>query len=100
MASGPRATVRGINGWTTRPSGTASRVVHVDHGIGQFEGLRQIESGGHRGEFMLLRYAEDARLYVPLERMDLVQSYRAAEGTHPPLDKLGGTAWNSRKTRA
>jgi transcription-repair coupling factor (superfamily II helicase) len=75
-------------------------VVHVDHGIGQFEGLRQIESDGHRGEFMLLKYADDARLYVPLERMDLVQSYRVLEGTHPPLDKLGGTAWNSRKTRA
>jgi transcription-repair coupling factor (superfamily II helicase) len=75
-------------------------VVHVDHGIGQFEGLRQIESDGHSGEFMLLKYAEDARLYVPLERMDLVQSYRVIEGAHPPLDKLGGTAWNTRKTRA
>src|SRR5206468_3360538 len=75
-------------------------VVHVDHGIGQFEGLRQIESGGHSGEFMLLKYAEDARLYVPLERMDLVQTYRVLEGTHPPLDKLGGTVWNARKTRA
>ncbi len=75
-------------------------VVHVDHGIGQFEGLRQIESGGHHGEFMLLKYADAARLYVPLERMDLVQNYRVLEGTHPPLDKLGGTAWNSRKTRA
>jgi transcription-repair coupling factor (superfamily II helicase) len=74
-------------------------VVHVDHGIGQFEGLRQIESDGHRGEFMLLRYSEDARLYVPLERMDLVQSYRVLEGAHPQLDKLGGTAWNTRKTR-
>src|SRR5213082_2836116 len=74
-------------------------VVHVDHGIGQFEGLRQIESDGHRGEFMLLRYLEDARLYVPLERMDLVQSYRVLEGAHPQLDKLGGTAWNTRKTR-
>jgi transcription-repair coupling factor (superfamily II helicase) len=74
-------------------------VVHVDHGIGQFEGLRLIESDGRRGEFMLLRYAEDSRLYVPLERMDLVQSYRVVEGTHPPLDKLGGTAWNTRKTR-
>src|SRR4029077_2165010 len=40
-------------------------VVHVDHGIGQFEGLRQIESDGRRGEFMLLKYAEDARLYLP-----------------------------------
>jgi transcription-repair coupling factor (superfamily II helicase) len=74
-------------------------VVHVDHGIGQFEGLRQIESDGRRGEFMLLRYAEDARLYVPLERMDLVQSYRATEGVHPALDKLGGTAWAGRKSR-
>ena len=74
-------------------------VVHIDHGIGQFEGLRVIESDGRRGEFMLLRYTEDARLYVPLERMDLVQSYRVVEGTQPPLDRLGGTAWNSRKTR-
>jgi transcription-repair coupling factor (superfamily II helicase) len=74
-------------------------IVHVDHGIGQFEGLRQIESDGHRGEFMLLRYADDARLYVPLERMDLVQSYRVVEGSQPVLDKLGGTGWNTRKTR-
>jgi transcription-repair coupling factor (superfamily II helicase) len=74
-------------------------IVHVDHGIGQFEGLRQIESDGHRGEFMLLRYADDARLYVPLERMDLVQNYRVVEGSHPTLDKLGGTGWNTRKTR-
>jgi transcription-repair coupling factor (superfamily II helicase) len=74
-------------------------VVHVDHGIGQFEGLRGIESDGRRGEFMLLRYAEDARLYVPLERMDLVQSYRVVEGAPPPLDKLGGTGWNTRKAK-
>jgi len=74
--------------------------VHVDHGIGQFDGLRQIESDGRRGEFMLLKYADEARLYVPLERMDLVQNYRIVEGDHPPLDKLGGTAWNTRKTRA
>src|SRR5262249_57284569 len=72
-------------------------VVHVDHGIGQFEGLRLIESDGRRGEFMLLRYAEDARLYVPLERMDLVQSYRVAEGAAPPLDRLAGTACTTRK---
>ncbi|MBZ5700513.1 MAG: transcription-repair coupling factor [Acidobacteriia bacterium] len=74
-------------------------VVHVDHGIGQFEGLRLIESDGRRGEFMLLRYAEDARLYVPLERMDLVQGYRSLEGAQPALDKLGGTNWAARKTR-
>src|SRR5579871_6542086 len=74
-------------------------VVHVDHGIGRFEGLRQIESDGRRGEFMLLRYADEARLYVPLERMDLVQSYRVVEGAEPPLDKLGGTGWTTRKAK-
>ncbi len=74
-------------------------VVHVDHGIGQFEGLRQLESNGARGEFMLLRYADDARLYVPLERLDLVQAYRSLEGARPQLDRLGGTVWAARKAR-
>ena len=74
-------------------------VVHVDHGIGQFEGLQTIENDGRRGEFMRLQYADDARLYVPLERMDLVQNYRALEDTKPQLDRLGGTAWVARKTR-
>jgi transcription-repair coupling factor (superfamily II helicase) len=74
-------------------------VVHVDHGIGQFEGLQTIESDGRRGEFMRLQYADDARLYVPLERMDLVQNYRSLEGAKPALDRLGGTAWAARKTR-
>jgi transcription-repair coupling factor (superfamily II helicase) len=74
-------------------------VVHVDHGFGQFEGLQTIESDGRRGEFMRLQYADDARLYVPLERLDLVQNYRSLEGAKPQLDRLGGTAWAARKTR-
>ena len=55
-------------------------VVHVDHGIGQFEGLRQVGVEGATGEFMLLRYAGDARLYVPLARLDLVQKYQSLGG--------------------
>ncbi len=74
-------------------------VVHVDHGIGQFDGLQALETDGRRGEFMRLRYADDARLYVPLERMDLVQAYRSLEGAKPALDRLGGTAWGGRKSR-
>ncbi len=74
-------------------------VVHLDHGIGQFEGLQTIETDGRRGEFMRLQYVDDARLYVPLERMDLVQSYRSLEGAKPQLDRLGGTAWVARKTK-
>ena len=74
-------------------------VVHVDHGIGQFEGLRQVAVDGAHGEFMLLRYAGDARLYVPLARLDLVQKYQSLGGAEPALDRLGATLWEARKSR-
>lgn len=75
-------------------------VVHVDHGIGEFQGLRHLALDGDSGEFMTLRYADDARLYVPLERLDLVQKYRTVGETKPPLDRLGGSTWTVRKKRA
>jgi transcription-repair coupling factor (superfamily II helicase) len=74
-------------------------VVHVDHGIGQFEGLRQVAIEGANGEFMLLRYAGDAKLYVPLARLDLVQKYQSLGGAQPALDRLGTGVWEARKTR-
>jgi transcription-repair coupling factor (superfamily II helicase) len=72
-------------------------VVHVDHGIGQFVGLKQIGVGDSLQEFMELRYAGDDKLFVPVERLDLVQKYSGT--TKPPLDKLGGTSWERAKTR-
>jgi transcription-repair coupling factor (superfamily II helicase) len=74
-------------------------VVHVDHGIGQFDGLRQVAIEGANGEFMLLRYADDAKLYVPLARLDLIQKYQSLGGVTPTLDRLGTTIWEARKTR-
>ena len=74
-------------------------VVHVDHGIGQFEGLRQVVVEGATGEFMFLRYAGDAKLYVPLARIDLIQKYQSLGGVEPTLDRLGTTIWEARKTR-
>jgi transcription-repair coupling factor (superfamily II helicase) len=74
-------------------------VVHVDHGIGQFDGLRQVVVEGATGEFMLLHYAGDAKLYVPLARIDLVQKYQSLGGVEPALDKLGTTVWETRKSR-
>jgi transcription-repair coupling factor (superfamily II helicase) len=74
-------------------------VVHVDHGIGQFEGLRQVAMEGANGEFMLLRYAGDAKLYVPLARLDLIQKYTSLGGVEPQLDRLGTTVWETRKSR-
>jgi len=74
-------------------------VVHVDHGIGQFEGLRQVSVEGANGEFMLLRYAGDAKLYVPLARLDLVQKYQSLGREAPALDRLGANLWEARKAR-
>jgi len=80
-------------------------VVHVEHGIGRFVGLTSFETAtGQSGEFMLLEYADAAKLYVPLTRMDLVQKYRSASRSDatdsaPVLDRMGGTQWAQRKTR-
>src|SRR5262249_26466676 len=72
-------------------------VVHVDNGIGVFVGLKKIEVGLEVQEFMELRYAGDDKLFVPVERLDLVQKYTGA--ARPALDKLGGTTWEKAKTR-
>ena len=72
-------------------------VVHVDHGIGAFVGLKQIGVGDAMQEFLELRYAGDDKLFVPVERLDLVQKYTGA--TRPPLDRLGGASWERAKTR-
>jgi transcription-repair coupling factor (superfamily II helicase) len=74
-------------------------VVHIDHGIGIYQGLRQLSIAGAARDFMLLTYQDDAKLYVPLERLDLVEKYRSSEGAKPTLDRLGGTSWERTKTR-
>jgi transcription-repair coupling factor (superfamily II helicase) len=75
-------------------------VVHIDHGIARFGGLQTLDLGTRSGEFMLLFYAEDAKLYVPVERLDLVQRYSSAEGHQPTLDRLGGIGWLKTKAKA
>ncbi len=75
-------------------------VVHIDHGIGRFGGLQTLNLGTRSSEFMLLFYAEDAKLYVPVERLDLVQRYSSAEGQQPTLDRLGGLGWQKTKAKA
>ncbi len=75
-------------------------VVHVEHGIGQYHGLREIEQpDGGKIEFMILEYAEAARLYVPLTRLDLVQKYRSQEGVRPVLNRLGTQQWAKTKAK-
>jgi len=75
-------------------------VVHVEHGIAQYQGLREIEQDGVSLEFMILEFAEGARLYIPLTRLDLIQKYRSTEaGPAPVLNRLGSQQWAKTKAR-
>ncbi len=75
-------------------------VVHVEHGIAQYQGLREIEQDGLSIEFMILEFAEAAKLYVPLTRLDLIQKYRSTDtGPAPVLNRLGSQQWTKTKAR-
>ncbi|MBI3209900.1 MAG: transcription-repair coupling factor, partial [Candidatus Solibacter usitatus] len=75
-------------------------VVHTVHGVGKFLGLRELGQGDQRGDFMLIEYAAEAKLYVPLTRLDLIDKYRGGgEGHAPPLDRMGGATWTKTKSR-
>ncbi len=74
-------------------------VVHAEHGVAQFLGLREIEQGEAKGDYMLLEYAGGSKLYLPLTRMDLVQRFRGGGEAKPALDRMGGATWSRTKTR-
>ncbi len=74
-------------------------IVHAEHGIGLFVGLRQVEHAGRREDLMLIEYADRARLYLPLHRLDLIQKYHGAGGKPPPLDRMGGQTWSRTRAR-
>tara|TARA_Y100000588_G_scaffold387687_4_gene486037 strand:- start:9083 stop:12541 length:3459 start_codon:yes stop_codon:yes gene_type:complete len=73
-------------------------IVHVEHGIGLYRGTREIAQGNRTEDFMLLEYADGARLYVPLSRLDLIQKYNGS-GSTPTLDRMGGQTWRRTKSR-
>ncbi|GMR21776.1 MAG: transcription-repair coupling factor [Acidobacteriota bacterium] len=73
-------------------------VVHTEHGIGVFTGLRQLAEGDTK-EFVVLEYSGGDKLYVPVGRLDYLEKYSSAESAKPKLDKLGGTSWERVKTR-
>jgi transcription-repair coupling factor (superfamily II helicase) len=73
-------------------------VVHVDHGIGRFQGLQPIEAAGAPHDCLEIHYAEGAKLYLPVENVDLLSRY-GSEETAVDLDRLGGGNWQARKAR-
>ncbi|SBV93346.1 Transcription-repair coupling factor [uncultured delta proteobacterium] len=75
-------------------------LVHRDYGLGRFAGLHHMDLGGVSNDYMLLIYAGDDKLYLPVDRMALVQRYKAPDGTVAAPDKLGGSQWFSSKEKA
>ncbi len=74
-------------------------VVHIDYGVGIYRGLKKIKAYGKDRECLKIEYQDGDMLYVPLEKMDLVQKYSSKEGVVPHLSKLGTAAWEKLKKR-
>lgn len=74
-------------------------IIHIDHGLGRYIGLKTLTAGGAPHDCLELEYAAGARLYLPVENIELLSRYGAGSD-HPVLDKLGGVAWQSRKAKA
>jgi len=75
-------------------------VVHIEHGIGRYLGLQTLETGGITTEFLMLSYANDAKLYVPVASLHLISRYSGADSEHAPLHKLGTDTWSKAKQKA
>ncbi|MDP2861991.1 MAG: transcription-repair coupling factor, partial [Desulfobacterales bacterium] len=70
-----------------------------EHGIGQYEGLVKLKLNGSTNEYLLIVYRDDDRLYLPVERMNMVNKYMGVDGIEPVLDKMGGKSWDRVKER-
>ncbi|HAR94907.1 MAG TPA: transcription-repair coupling factor [Deltaproteobacteria bacterium] len=74
-------------------------VVHLDHGIGVYQGIKKLKIGGYEKDFVLINYQDDDKLYVPVESLELVQKYIGADKARPKIDKLGSQHWRNTKSR-
>ena len=79
---------------------TGDIVVHIEHGLGRYEGLRTITMDGLSGDFILITYRDEDRLYLPVDRMEMVEKYVGVEGYTPLLDKIGGKTWGKARAKA
>jgi len=75
-------------------------IVHVDHGIGRYDGIRKIKIDSIYGDFLLIRYKDDDRLYLSVDRMEMVRKYIGVDDVSPELDKMGGKSWQRVKAKA
>ena len=75
-------------------------VVHEDHGIGRYQDLATLDIGGRKHDLVIVEYADNAKLYIPAERMSILQKYAGADERSPKLDQLGGRSWDIAKQKA
>ncbi len=74
-------------------------VVHVNHGIGRFEGIKTLENNGVKRDYITITYQKGDQLFVPADQLKLVQKYVASEGKTPHVNKLGGSEWAKTKRK-
>ena len=75
-------------------------VVHIDHGVGRYKGLQSLEVDNQTEEFLLLEYAENAKIYVPVANLHVISRYSGADEDHAPLHRLGSEQWSTAKRKA
>ncbi|PHM67177.1 transcription-repair coupling factor [Xenorhabdus stockiae] len=75
-------------------------VVHLEHGVGRYQGLTTLEAGGIKAEYLILTYAGEDKLYVPVSSLHLISRYAGGAEESAPLHKLGGEAWNKARQKA
>lgn len=75
-------------------------VVHLDHGVGRYGGLVTLDTGGIKAEYLLLNYANESKLYVPVTSLHLISRYVGGSDESAPLHKLGNEAWAKSRQKA
>ncbi|UEM37920.1 transcription-repair coupling factor [Pectobacterium aquaticum] len=75
-------------------------VVHLEHGVGRYAGLTTLEAGGIKAEYLMLTYAGQDKLYVPVSSLHLISRYAGGADENAPLHKLGGDAWSRARQKA
>ncbi|MFP1891728.1 transcription-repair coupling factor [Lonsdalea quercina] len=79
---------------------TGQPVVHLEHGVGRYAGLTTLEAGGITAEYLILHYAGNDKLYVPVSSLHLISRYAGGSDENAPLHKLGGDAWVRARQKA
>lgn len=74
-------------------------VVHVNHGVGVYKGIKQIDVDGHKRDYLDIVYDKGDKLYVPVDQLDLIQKYIGSEGKNPKVNKLGSADWTKAKAK-